>query len=58
MGDTIGLLQMLGVLIFGTQATTQLRDTNGRNGLEKTTKMYFTLRTEKLWNMKVTVMER
>ena len=35
---------MLAVLIIDTQTTikaaTQLRDTNGKNGLEKATKMY------------------
>ena len=38
---------MLAILISGTQTmariTTQLRDTNRKNGQEKTTKMYFTV---------------
>ena len=43
MGDLIGILRMLAVLISGTETTTkvtfQLRDINGRNGLGKTTKV-------------------
>ena len=46
-GDPTGILRMLAVLISDTQAmikaTTQLRDTNGKNEPEKTTKMYFTI---------------
>ena len=47
IGELIGILQMLAVLISGSQtptkATTQLKDPNRKNGLEKTTKMYFTV---------------
>ena len=43
-GESVGLLQMLAVLISGTQmtkATTQLKITNRTNGLRKKAKIYF-----------------
>ena len=45
MRDQIVIWRMLAVLIYDTQKTTkaisQLKDTHGKNGSEKTTKMYF-----------------
>ena len=47
IGHQTDILQMLAVLISGTQTTvkanTQLKNTNGRNELRKTTKIYFSV---------------
>ena len=46
MGDVLSILQMLAVLISGTQITTKettlMRNTNGKNELEQKIKLYFT----------------